>query len=816
MTLTTDSEFDVVGTSLARQDGLPKTTGTARYADDLKLPRMAFCRLLRATRPHARIVSIDTSQARALKGVLAVITGEDLPVKYGVLPVGQDEQALCTDKVRYVGDAVAAVAAVDEETADHALDLIDVVYSELPTYLSIEEGLTKPGEPIHEGKFGNAHRAAALEFGDVDAALAEADHVFEDTYFFQGNTHLPLEQHACVAEWSPAGKLTLWSSTQSPHYVHKELAKALGLREDQVRVIAPPVGGGFGGKLELFQHEAAAAKLAMVTGRPIKAALNREEVFYCHRGRHPVLMWIKTGWTNDGRLTGMDFKSFVDGGAYMSYGAASLYYTGALQAVCEHLPAYRWQGVRVLTNKPPCGPKRGHGTPQPRYALECHFDAVAERLAIPVLELRRKNFLGPNSKTVNHLRITSNGLQQCVDTVVRESGFEAKHGRLPFGKGIGFAVGAYLCGAGLPLYWNDMPHSSVDIRLDRSGVVTVSCGQIDIGQGSNSMLVTVVAEALGATPDQISLVSADTDLTPIDLGSYSSRVTFMAGNAAISAATQLRNLLVNAAADELDVPVDELVLRRGTLWRRDGLGPTLTFPELVKLAETRNGALTATGSYKPPQLAGPFKGSGVGPSPAYSYSAAVAEVDVDPETGWVTVERIWMAHDIGRALNPVLVEGQIEGSIYMALGEVLMEEQEFRGERGPRVLGVHRIPSMLEYKSPTTFETPEVHTFLIESIDPEGPFGAKEVGQGPLLPVIPAVANAVHDAVGVRIDETPITPEKVLRALELRADGKPPRVGPTKLPTYPFPRLVRVPPPWTESDSAPSDGADVSVEGKGA
>jgi 4-hydroxybenzoyl-CoA reductase subunit alpha len=795
VTVIAEPEFDVVGTSITRPDGLPKATGSARYADDLKLPRMAICRLLRATRPHARIVSIDTSAAKLLPGVFGVITGQDMPVKYGVLPVGQDEEALCVDKVRYVGDAVAAVAAVDEETADRALDLIDVVYDELPTYMSIDEGLTRSGEPIHEGRFGNAHRAAALEFGDVDAALAEAEHVFEGSYFFQGNTHLPLEQHACVAEWQPTGKLTLWSSTQSPHYVHKELAKALGLREDQVRVIAPPVGGGFGGKLELFQHEAAAAKLAMLTGRPIKAALNREEVFYCHRGRHPVLMWLKTGWTSDGTLLGMDFKSFVDGGAYTSYGAASLYYTGALQTVCEQLPAYRWQGLRVLTNKPPCGPKRGHGTPQPRYALECHFDVVAERLGIPVLELRRKNFQPPNSKTVNHLRITSNGLRECVDIVSRESHFEARHGKLPFGKGLGFAVGAYLCGAGLPLYWNDMPHSSVDIRLDRSGVVTVSCGQIDIGQGSNSMLVSVVAEALGARPEQINLISADTDLTPIDLGSYSSRVTFMAGNAAISAANQLRNLLVNAAADELDVPVDELILRRGTLWRRDGLGPRLSFPELVKLAESRTGALTATGSYKPPKLGGPYKGSGVGPSPAYSYSASVVEVDVDPDTGWVTVERVWLAHDIGRALNPVLVQGQVEGSIYMALGEALMEEQEFRGERGPRVLGVHRMPSMLDYKSPTTFETPDIKTYLVETLDPEGPFGAKEVGQGPLLPVIPAIANAVHDAVGVRIDETPITPEKVLRALE----SKPPRYGPTKIPAYPFPRLIKVPPPWSTS-----------------
>jgi CO/xanthine dehydrogenase Mo-binding subunit len=329
------------------------------------------------------------------------------------------------------------------------------------------------------------------------------------------------------------------------------------------------------------------------------------------------------------------------------------------------------------------------------------------------------------------------------------------------------------------------------------------------------MLTAIVAEALGARPEQISLVSADTDLTPIDLGSYSSRVTFMAGNAAISAATQLRHLLVEAASSELDVPPDELVLRQGVLARRDGLGPKLGFPELVKLAESRNGALHASGSYKPPRLGGPFKGSGVGPSPAYSYSAAICEVDVDPATGWVTVERVWLAHDIGRALNPTLVEGQIEGSIYMALGEALMEEQEFRGERGPRVLGVHRIPSMLDYKSPTAFETPEIHTFLIETHDPEGPYGAKEVGQGPLLPVIPAIANAVYDAVGVRIDETPITPEKVLRAIEAKAAGKPARVGPVSIPSYPFPRLIHVAPPWAEPSEAP-DGPVAAVGNKGA
>lgn len=818
----TGNGMAVVGHPVAKVDGIPKSLGQARYADDLKLPRMAACRLVRATRPHARIVAIDTSRAEALPGVYAVITGKHLPVKYGILPVGQDETALCSDKVRMVGDALAAVAAVDEETADRACDLVDVIYEELPTYLTIDESIEQRGEPIHEGKFGNAHRAAAFEFGDVEAGFARADHIFEDTFFFQGNTHMPMEEHACVAQWEPGvpeGRLTLWSSTQSPHYVHKELAQVLALREDQVRVIAPPVGGGFGGKLELFQHEASAAKLAMLTGRPVKASLTREEVFYCHRGRHPVLMWMRTGWTNDGQITAMDFKSYVDGGAYMSFGAASLLYTGALQTICDRIPAYRFQGVRVLTNKPPCGPKRGHGTPQPRYALEVHFDKVAEQLGIPLIDLRKRNFVKPFSKTVNHLRITSCGLEEATDIVVRESRFRERHGNLPLGKGLGFAVGAYMCGAGLPLYWNDMPHSSVDVRLDRSGVVHVACGQIDIGQGSDAMLVTLVAEALGCRPDQVKLTTADTDLTPIDLGSYSSRVTFMAGNAAVQAATKLKETLLKAAEDEIDVSAADLSLRLGVLRRKDGVGTPIPFNELVKMAESRNGALTATGSYKPPKLSGPYKGSGVGPSPAYSFTACVAQVDVDPETGWVTVEKVWMAHDIGRALNPVTVGGQVEGGIYMGLAEILMEEQVFRGDRGPRVLGVHKTPSLLEYKTPTTFEMPEIKHWLVETHDPEGPYGAKEVGQGPLLPIIPAVANAVYDAVGVRVDETPITPEKVLRAMELKAEGKDPRVGPTKLPTYQFPRIQHVEPPeeWGGQPPAPlaSTAASAGLQGDG-
>ncbi len=783
-------DFSIIGRPLRRVDGLAKATGQTRFADDLHLPRMLYGRLLRSVHAHARIVRIDTSRARALPGVHAVLTGADLPVKYGILPVSQDEHALCVDKVRFVGDPVAAVAAVDEETAERALELIDVAYEPLPAIMTIEDALRREDVRIHDYGDGpaNVHKMVALEFGDVEEGFREADYVREDVFYFEGSTHLPMEQHAAVATYDADGKLTVWSATQTPHYVHRALAKVLEYPASRIRVIATPVGGGFGGKSDPFAHEIVAAKLAMVTGRPGKITCTREEVFYLHRGRHPVLMWVKTGFTRDGRITAMHFKAFLDGGAYGSYGVATTYYTGALQTTTYRIPRYKFEGLRVFTNKPPCGPKRGHGTPQPRFALECHLDKAAAALGLDPVELRRRNLVEPHSMTVNHLRITSCGLRECIDRVVEASGYLQRRGRLPAGKGLGFACSAYLCGAGLPIYWNEMPQSEVQIKIDRGGGVTVYSMAIDIGQGSDSVLAYTVAEVLGIEPSDVALVTADTDLTPIDLGSYSSRVTFMAGNAALEAAQKMRDLIFAAVAEALEVPVELLAARGRRIFNREKPEMGVDWPEAVRLAEARVGLLLTSGSYRPPKLAGPYKGSGVGPSPAYSYTACVAEVTCDAETGWVTVDRVWIAHDIGRAINPLLVEGQVEGSVYMALGEALMEEQVFRR-------GVHKFPSMLEYKSPTTLETPQIHTFLIETVDPEGPFGAKEAGQGPLLPVIPAVANAVADALGVRIDEVPITPDKVLAALADRRRGGPGRVGPAGVPAVRFKDPIRVEPP---------------------
>src|SRR6266567_1160403 len=813
--------YHVIGTPRPKVDAYAKVTGRALYADDIMLPRMLHGRLLRSPHPHARILSIDTSRALELPGVVAILTGEDLPQKFGILPSSQDEYALAIDKVRYVGDPVAAVAALDPDTLDEALKLIQVEYEVLPALMSIDEALAHPEVKINdEARTGNIHKAVNYEFGDMEAGFAQADYTREDWFYYEGNNHAPLEAHACVASWEPnpsdpvGGKLTLWTSTQTPHYVHREVSKVLKHPQSHVRVIAPNVGGGFGGKTDPFSHEICACELSRRTGRPVKFTCTREEVFLIHRGRHPVKMWIKTGVKQDGTLTAMHFRSFLDGGAYGSYGVATTYYTGSLQTVTYNLPCYKFEGMRLFTNKPPCGPKRGHGTTQPRYAVEVHLDKIAHDLGIDPVELRRRNLIEPDTRTINGLRITSCALGECLEAVADRSGWNEFHAQSSVGadvsrpspmyrpsgdgmentaessikRGLGIAASSYICGAGKPIYWNDLPHSAVQIRLDRGGGITVYWGATDIGQGSTSILAYIVAEELGVPPEHIHLETADTTLTPVDLGSYSSRVTFMAGNAAIAAARKLKAQLFELASEKLQVPVENLEAAECLIYDENDPGVALPFVKAVQLTEARYGALVAAGSYAPPEdINGDYKGAGVGPSPAYSYSACVAQVAVDIETGEVVVEKLWLAHDVGQSINPLLVAGQVEGGAYMGFGEAMMEQQVFRKGR-------HKIPSLLDYKLPTTLDTPEIETILIEIPDREGPFGAKEAGQGPLNPVIPAIANAVFDAVGVRIDETPITSDKVLKALRAEWLGarssQRPRVEPIEAPS-PWPtRLI--------------------------
>jgi 4-hydroxybenzoyl-CoA reductase subunit alpha len=774
-----NAELSVIGRRMRKTDGLAKSSGRARYTDDITLPGMLHGKILRSPHPHARILSIDTSEAEALPGVFAVVTGHEMPTEYGIIVWTPDEQALATEKVRYIGDGVAAVAAVDEDTANRALELIRVEYELLPAILDPEHALTPEGAstPVHaakkEGHNGNISKIVKLEFGDLEAGLKKADVVIEGDYFFEGTTHTPIEPHCAIGQWeeggASVGRLTVWSSTQVPHYLHRELAKVLELDPARIRVIQPAVGGGFGGKSEPFDLEFCVALLAMKTGRPVKILYTREEVFLAHRGRHPFKMKYKVGATRDGKLTAVEARTLLDGGAYSSFGLVTTYYSGQLLTAPYEMPAYRFHSTRVFTNKPACGPKRGHGSVQPRFAFEVQLDKLAERLGMDPIELRRRNFMGGYRRTVNELRVTSNGFLQCLDSVERASGWKEKFRKMGYGRGIGVAGSCYISGTNYPIYPNNMPQSAVQILVDRSGRVTVFSGASDIGQGSDSVPAYIVCEELGVPLDYVRVVASDTDLTPVDLGAYSSRVTFMMGNACIDAARKIRKQVQEAVAEEWGVKPGRVLLAGGRAMDGQDTGRSIPIREAFNLAEAKFGTLGAVGSYNTPKdVHGDYRGGTIGASPAYSFTAHVAEVEVDAETGFVEVKTIWVAHDCGRALNPTIVEGQMEGSAYMGFGEALMEQHILKDADHGRA-GLHNAPSLLDYRIPTSLDTPELRSLIVESIDPEGPYGAKEAGEGPLHPSIPAIANAIYDAVGVRMDALPFSPPRVWRALQEKA-----------------------------------------------
>ncbi|HSH46528.1 MAG TPA: molybdopterin cofactor-binding domain-containing protein [Longimicrobiales bacterium] len=785
-----EREFAVVGNRMAKADGMAKATGAAVYTDDMALPGMLHGKILRSPHPHARILSIDTAEAETMDGVRAVITGADMPEKYCIIPWTRDEEPLCVDKVRFVGDAVAAVAAVDEDTANRALRAIRVLYEPLPAVFDPRDavgpehwedrgergaereagrGFDPDAEPIHEpkkdGHNGNITKMVKLAFGDVDDEMAGSDVVVEGDYYFEGTTHAPIEPHCAIGHVDPEGKLTVWSSTQVPHYLHRELARVLDLDVARVRVVQPAVGGAFGGKSEPFDLEFCVAKLAQKTGRPVKILYTREEVFYSHRGRHPMRMKCRLGADREGRIRAVDHHILLDGGAYASFGLVTAYYAGQLLTAPYDFASYRFDATRVYTNKPPCGPKRGHGSVQPRFAFEVQLDRLARKLDVDPMELRRRNFMG-TGRTINELRVQSNGFLECLDAVEKASEWRDKYGKLPRGRGIGVAGSCYISGTNYPIYPNDMPQSAIQMAVERSGRVTVWSGASEIGQGSDSVVATIAAEELGVPLEYVRVVSTDTDQVPVDLGAYSSRETFMVGNAALHAARQIREKVSDAVAAAWDVKPRRVGLAGGWAFDLRDTDRKMPISEAFNLAEAKHGTLGSTGWYNTPKdVHGQYRGGTIGASPAYSFTAHVAEVEVDEETGVVDVKNLWIAHDCGRALNPVLVEGQMEGSAYMGYAEALMEEQVFKSELEGKA-GLHNGPSLLDYRIPTSLDTPQMRSLIVESVDPEGPYGAKEAGEGPLHPSIPAIANAIYDAVGIRMDSLPFSPPRVWRALQ--------------------------------------------------
>lgn len=755
-----ENEKHLIGTRKPYIEATKKVSGKADYADDIKIKNALFCKFLRSTFAHAKIISINTEKASKLKGVKYILTGKELPISFGVLPISQDETALAINKTRYVGEVVAAVAAETEEIAEQACRLIKVEYEALHPFFNMEESLNDIGEKekIHQHvKFNNnVHKKAELRFGNQEEGLKNSDHQLSMEFEFKGVTHAFTEPHAATAWWDENG-LTIITATQVPHYLHRYLAKVLEVPMSKVRVIKPYVGGGFGGKSDPFPHEIILAHLSRVTGRAVKMRFSREEVFLSNHGRHPSKIKMSLGMSRDGDIEALDAKIIIDGGAYGSFGVVTSYYNGVLLQAPYKLDNFGFTTYRVYTNKPQSGAMRGHGAVNSRFAIETLMDCMAEKTGIDPCELRLRNFLDSNTLTVGQYRITTNGSKLSLKAVMEQSDWKNKFGKLKRGHGVGVACGFFISGSALPIHWNEYPQSVVHLKVDLDGRVLITSGASDIGQGSDTMLAMIVGEVLGIELEQMYVIAADTLITPIDLGSYSSRVTFMAGNAAKMAAENLKEKIIDGVCKHSGKSKEEINLERSRVFSNDKT-LDLSWEQAIEMATRKIGALNSSGYYNSPKLGGDFKGAGAGLSPSYSFGAMVAEVKVDLETGFVKVLNLWGAHDCGKAINPMAVEGQLEGSWHMGMGQAVSEEMIYYN-------GLLVNANFIHYKIPTALDVPDIHTQIIETNDPEGPFGGKECGEGALHPSIPAITNAIYNATGVRITSLPIKPEDILKKL---------------------------------------------------
>ena len=751
-----------IGVAMPLVDGPEKVSGKALYTADFIGREELTGRILRSPVAHARIVRVDTAAAEALPGVHAVVTGRDCADTFGVLPIAMNEYALARDRVRYRGEAVAAVAAEDTATAQRALDAIEVEYEELPAYFTAEEARGPDAVQLHEERPGNIEREVDFEIGDTDAGFEAADLVREETYQLGEVCQVQSEPHAAQAEYdADRGRITVRASTQVPYYVHLMLARTLGMEQSDIRVIKPHVGGGFGCRTEALHVELVAALLARKARGTVRLVLSREETFITHRGRQETAVKLKLGMTREGRITAVECESVHRAGGYSGYGIVTILYNGSMLFAIYDLENVRYKGFRVLTNMPPPGAFRGHGTVNIRFAFESLMDQMADELGLDPFAVRRANLMTAPSFTANDLMVNSYGLPECLDIVEEASGWKARKGKLGPGRGLGMACSHYISGASKPKHWTGEPHATIHLRVDWDASVTLLTGAAEIGQGSSTVLAQCVAEVLGIDISRIAVVASDSAITPKDNGSYSSRVTYMVGNAAIDAANNLKSLLIEAAARKLEVRPEDVECL-GDVYRAGTQDEGLSWKEVVMAALEGTGTLAVKGTFDtiPDSWGGrKYRGAAIGGTMAFAYSALVCEVEVDPDTCEIRVDKVWVAHDCGKALNPLSVEGQIEGSVWMGMGQALSEETRYHD-------GLGITGNMLDYRVPTIVESPPIETHIVESADPHGPFGAKEAGEGSLSSFLPALANAVADAVGVRATELPLTPERMLELLE--------------------------------------------------
>jgi 4-hydroxybenzoyl-CoA reductase subunit alpha len=780
------SDHRILNTRAPRVDAADKATGKALYTDDLKRPGVLTGAILHTPLAHARILNIDTSRAEKLPGVRAVVTHREAgTTPYGVSPARYDETIFCHDKVRYVGDEIAAVAAIDLDTALEATKMIKVDFEELPAVLDGRTAMDEGQPQLHEMYKNNICAQVHWHFGDIEKGRQESHLIRTDRLSSKMQDAAFLEPQSILAETDSSGNLTMWSSTQAPHYIQRTLAMALNIPLHKVRVIKPAVGGGFGPKASCSSAELATCLLAMKTGQPVKLTFDREQVFLHSRARHQFFHTMTTGVKRDGSLAFLEHECVLDGGAYASFGIATIYYSGSLLGGPYRLKNMKYDGHRVVTNKPACGAQRGHGAVIARALFEVQLDRIAEELGMDPVEMRLKNVMEAGETTCNELFVSSFGMREALEAVRDSAAWKSKRSSggktRRDGKGIGAACGFFVSGAGYPIYRSRTYHCTVVTKVDEvGGGVTVSSGAADIGQGSDTVLAMITAEELGLPLDEVRVVSGDSNLS-VDLGAYSSRTTLMTGHACREAARDAKKQILQTVAGKLEVPAEALDLRDGRVvslageldfskLRKEYLqehkgfsdlpdAPQLTFAEASRIAFLELGTIIGTGKYRPPPLGGSFKGAKVGTSPAFGCSAQVAEVTVDLKTGEITVGHITGAHDCGYAINITQVEGQMQGSMMMGMGEALMEQIIY--DNKGRIVNAN----LAEYKIPTALDMPHLDAIIIESNEPSGPYGAKEVGEGAIMPVIPSILNAIYDATGVRIEELPVTPERLVAAM---------------------------------------------------
>lgn len=802
------AEFNVIGRRVESVGVLEKVMGTAKYTDDLKLPGMLYGKILRSPHAHAKILRIDTRRALEFPGVVAVITGKDVPHNPRILGSTINDQSVLTeDKVRYIGDSVAAVAALTQETAERALELIDIDYEPLPAVFSTEEAM-KPGAPeVHDGAENNIASVRRVRFGDIEKGFQEADHIFEDTFRTQPQEHATIEPQVAIAMYEPGGNLTLWTASQTPFKERAILSRSLGIPQHKIRVIVPNVGGGFGGKDVQMRIIYVCAALArkVGAGRPVKIVHTREEDIVCDTIRHPTEIHLRTGVKRDGTITARECRLIMDNGAYTHHGDLGAGAIGVIFSGVYKTPNLKYDAHLVYTNLPYGGPMRGFGNPQITFAVESHMDRIARGLNMDPVELRLKNAVEEGDLTARGQRVGRCGLKECIVKASEAIGWAGKRnskekaGRRV--RGVGIACGNHWCGwrSGFDanvwrtgyrkpeeLYEEDPSSPFVRVKKDGSvdwrenfrldlydadpsscvlivnedGSVTIHIGEVELGQGAKTIAAMIAAEELGIRAEDVKVIGTDTDSGAFGLGSYASRTTLVLGNAVKGAAAEAKSLLFRIAAEMLEAHVEDLEAREGRIYVRGSPGRNILLADAAFRAyATRGAGYIIFKGYHDPDSTIPDPVTGRGTiAPTWSYFAQAAEVEVDRTTGEVSVISIASAHDVGRLINPIGAEGQVEGAAAQGMGYALTEEMEWKQGRtmNPNLLNYHIVPAA---------DMPKIECIFVETDDPEGPFGAKGMGEPASVPVAPAIANAIEDAIGRRIFDLPIRPEKVLEAL---------------------------------------------------